>query len=241
MLRDYLTPTLPTLSIGLLSVASGGDTFSGLHAAFTGLPNGFVVALTIAAALRVSFFLFADGVARQDLEGWKRSLCLTGVILVMAASAAGGALPGSLLTPIERMTLDGVILGMVGFKNAKILRAPADGRGSGSSFIPPPEAERSSVNGLELVDLLDRYTVEELGGLFLYAPRPEPAGLARLQPWIILLQARKVIKNEPWVVYPDGIRAMVRANYPHLFVDDPGRFYIYRLDKRALTKLMASL
>lgn len=245
MLREYLTPSLPTLSIGLLSVASGGDTFSGLQMAFAGLPNGFAVAFAIAAALRVSFFVFADGVARQDLIGWKRALCLAGVILVMAASAAGGALPGSILTPIERMTLDGVILSLVGFKNASILRAPAGGRGAGSWRMPrptpSPNAERSPVNGLELIDLLDRFTVEELGGLFLYAPRPEPAGLARLQPWILLLQARKVIKNEPWVVYPDGIRAKVRANYPHLFVDDPARFYIYLLDKTALTKLMASL
>ena len=70
---------------------------------------------------------------------------------------------------------------------------------------------------------------------------PEPAGHARLQPCILLLQARKVIKNEPWVVYPDGIRAKVRTHYPHLLVDDPARFYIYRLDKAALAKLMASL
>jgi hypothetical protein len=57
----------------------------------------------------------------------------------------------------------------------------------------------------------------------------------------LLLQARKVIKNEPWVVYPDGIRAKVRANYPHLFENEPERFYIYRLDKGALAKLIASL
>jgi hypothetical protein len=42
-------------------------------------------------------------------------------------------------------------------------------------------------------------------------------------------------------VYPDAIRAKVRANYPHLFDDDPGRFHIYRLDKDALAALMASL
>jgi hypothetical protein len=157
----------------------------------------------------------------------------------MAASAAGGALPGSILSPIERMTLDGVILGLVGIKNAGFLRAPANDDGGSSALPEPPEP--ASTNGLELIDLLDRYTVEELGGLFLYAPRPEPAGRARLQPWILLLQARKVIKNEPWVVYPDGIRAKVRANYPHLFDQDPARFYIYRLDKGALAKLIASL
>lgn len=249
MLRDYLTPSLPTLTIGLLSIASGGDTFTGLHTAFDGLPNGIAVALVIAAALRISFFVFADGVARKEIAGWARALCLAGVVLVMAASAAGGVLPGSILSPVERMTLDGVILGMIAFNNAGILRASGDGR-SGSAWGPgrrsPPRAPPDDIgpvraNGLELIDLLDRYTVEELGGLFLYAPRPEPAGRARLQPWIMLLQARKVIKNEPWVVYPDGIRAKVRCNYPHLFHDDPARFYIYRLDREALTKLMASL
>jgi|GEM_PF-6995789 len=238
MLRDYLTPSLPILSVGLLSVASGGDTFTGLHAAFDGLPNGFIVALAIAAALRVSFFLFADGVARPDIAAWVRGLCLAGVVLVMAASAAGGVLPGSILSPIERMTLDAVILGLIGFKNASIFQRPADAGGSGA---PPAKAGSVDVNGLELIDLLDRYTVEEFGGLFLYAPVPEPVGRGRLQPWILLLQARKVIKNDPWVVYPDGIRAKVRANYPHLFQGDPARFYIYRLDKSALAKLMASL
>lgn len=240
MLRDHLTSSLPTLSIGLLSVASGGDTFTGLHAAFSGLPNGFLVALAIAAALRVSFFLFADGAARDDVAGWARGLCLAGVVLVMAASVAGGALPGSILSPVERMTLDAVILGLIGFKNAGAFRAPSDGGESGSR-TPPTKPAPVQANGLELIDLIERYAVEELGGLFLYAPRPEPSGQARLQPWILLLQARKVIKNEPWVVYPDGIRAKVRANYPHLFDDNPGRFYIYRLDKDALAKLMASL
>lgn len=245
MLRDYLTPSLPTLSIGLLSVASGGDTFTGLEAVFSGLPNGLVVALVIAAALRISFFLFADGVARREIGGWARGLCLFGVVLVMAASAAGGTLPGSILSPVERMTLDGVILGMIGLKNARIVRAAADGDDGagqdGHALAALADADPPRANGLELVDLLDRYTVEELGGLFLYAPRPEPAGRARLQPWILLLQARKVIKNEPWVVYPDGIRAKVRANYPHMFDRNPARFYIYRLDKEALAKLMSSL
>ena len=242
MLRDYLTPSLPTLTIGLLSVASGGDTFTGLHTAFAGLPNGLIIALVIATALRISFFLFADGVARQDLAGWTRALCLAGVVLVMAASAAGGVLPGSILTPIERMTLDGVILSMVAFKNANILRAPLKEYGGGSgSDMPPADDPPPAPNGFDLINLLDRFAVEELGGLFLYVPIPEPEGRARLQPWIVLLQARKVIKNAPWVVYPDGIRAKVRANYPHLFVGEPARFYIYRLDREALEKLMASL
>lgn len=240
MLRDHLTPSLPALSIGLLSVASGSDTFTGLHAAFSQLPNGFLVALVIAAALRVSFFLFADSVARQDIAGWTRRLCLAGVILVMAASAAGGVLPGSLLSPIERMTLDAVILGLIGFKNAQIFKAPTGGERSGSR-APSAQTNLAGANALELIDLLDRYAVEELGGLFLYTPIPEPAGPARLQPWILLLQARKVVKNQPWVVYPDGIRAKVRGNYPHLFDDDPARFHIYRLDKDALAKLMAAL
>ena len=250
MLRDYLTLDMPTLTIGLLSVASGGDIFTGLHAAFAGLPNGLAVALAIAIALRLSFFLFADGVARRNAAGWARALCLGGVVLVMAASAAGGALPGSTLSPIERMTIDGVIIGLIGVKNASMMRAPADDdRGPGmdaaapsaDAAAPPADAAPAQANGLELVDLLDHYTVEELGGLFLYTPKPEPVGRARLQPWILLLQARKVIKSEPWVVYPDGIRAKVRANYPHLFEDDPARFYIYRLDKTALAKLMAAL
>lgn len=240
MLREHLTPSLPALSIALLSVASGGDTFSGLHTAFEGLPNGLLVALAIAAALRVSFFLFADSAASSGVAGWVRGLCVVGVVLVMAASAAGGALPGSLLSPVERMTLDAVILGLIAFKNAGILRAPIDS-GSASSPAPPPPPDPPQANGLELINLLDRYAVEEHGGLFLYAPRPEPVGQMRLQPWILLLQARKVIKNEPWVVYPDAIRAMVRANYPHLFDDNPGRFHIYRLDKQALAVLMASL
>jgi hypothetical protein len=229
MLRDYLTPSLPTLAIGLISVALGGDTFTGLHASFSNLPNGLLVALIIAAALRISFFLFADGAARTDFGGWSRGLCLVGVLLATAASAAGGALPGSLLSPIERMTLDGMI------------RAPAEQGGGAGSRAPPVGRRPSGASGLELVETLDRYAVEELGGLFLYAPKPEPAGRPRLQPWILLLQARKVIKNEPWVVYPDGIRAKVRANYPHLFDDDPARFYIYRLDKGTLARLMASL
>ena len=237
MLRDYLTPGLPTLSIGLLSVASGGDTFTGLQAAFDGLPNGLVVALAIATALRVSFFLFADGVARSDIAGWARGLCLAGVVLVMAASAASGVLPGSILSPVERLTLDAVILGLIGFKNASLLRGSSDDAGSRASV----RARSLQANGLELIDLLDRYTAEEFGGLFLYVPTPEPAGKARLQPWILLLQARKVIKNDPWVVYPDAIRAKVRANYPHLLEGNPARFYIYRLDKGALAKLMASL
>ncbi len=241
MLRDYLTPSLPTLTIGLLSVASGGDTFTGLYESFAHLPNGLVVALVIAAALRISFFLFADAVARQDVSGWVRGLCLTGVLLVMAASAAGGVLPGSVMSPVERMTVDGVILGLIGYKNANILRAPANDGGGQNSRAQPEKRGPAAANGLELVELLDRYTVEELGGLFLYAPKPEPAGQPRLQPWVLLLQARKVIKNEPWVVYPDGIRAKVRTNYPHLFEGEPGRFYIYRLDKEALAKLMASL
>jgi hypothetical protein len=138
------------------------------------------------------------------------------------------------------MTVDGVILGLIGFKNAEILRAPAD-LGGGAGSRAPPGSESQAVNGLELVELLDRYAVEELGGLFLYMPKPEPIGKPRLQPWILLLQARKVIKNDPWVVYPDGIRAKVRANYPYLFDDAPAKFHIYRLDKKALATLMASL
>lgn len=240
MLRDYLTPGLPTLSIGTLSIASGGDTFTGLHAAFSELPNGLIVALAIAAALRVSFFLFADGAARQDVAGWARALCLAGVVLVMAASAAGGALPESILSPIERMTLDAVILGLIGFKNASFLRAAESGGGSGSR-APPHYSSPTQANGLELIDLLDRYTVEELGGLFLYMPRPEPAGRARLQPWVLLLQARNVVKNDPWVVYPEDVRVKIRENYPQLFDSNPARFYIYRLDKEALAKLLASL
>ena len=240
MLREHLTPSLPALSIALLSVASGGDTFTGLHAAFSGLPNGLLVALTIAAALRVAFFLFADSAASRNVAGWVRGLCVVGVVLVMAASAAGGALPGSMLSPVERMTLDAVILGLIAFKNAAILRAPADIGGPGSR-APPPNFDPPKANGLELIDLLDRYAVEEHGGLFLYVPRPEPTGQARLQPWLLLLQARKVIKNEPWVVYPEAIRAKVRANYPQLFDDNPSRFYIYRLDRDALATLMASL
>jgi hypothetical protein len=239
MLRDHLTPSLPTLSIGLLSVASGGDTFTGLDVAFSGLPNGIIVALVIAAALRISFFLFADGASRQDIASWKRGFCLVGVVLVMAASAMGGALPGSLLSPVERMTLDGVILGLVGFKNASLLRMPAGAAGSGSRA--PPASPETQSSTLELINMLDHYAVEELGGLFLYSPHPEPGGRPRLQPWILLLKARKVIKNDPWVVYPDRIRAKVRRHYPQLFAGNPARFYLYRLDKGALARLMASL
>jgi len=246
MLRDYWTPVLPAFAIGLLSIASGGDTFTGLQEAFGDLPNGLIIALVIAAGLRVSFFLFAEKIGRREMSGWVKGCCLVGVLLVMAASALAGTLPGSFLTPLERLTLDALILGLIGFKNAYTTSAPPDsGHGSNASAppssTPPSERAPSPANGLELVELLDRYTVEELGGLFLYAPKPEVAGLPRLQPWILLLQARKVIKNEPWVVYPDGIRAKVRQNYPHLIENDPDRFYIYRLDKEALAKLIASL
>lgn len=225
MLRDYFEPRLPTVAIALLSLASGGDTFTSLWTEFDGLPNGFIAALCIAAALRISFFLFADATARHDLNWWLRGGCLIGVGLVFAASAASGALPGSIMSPIERMTLDGVILAMVGYKNATVLRAPADsGDGSSGSRAPPPEPEPSRSNALELIELLDRYTVEEFGGIFLYAPKPEPLRQLRLQPWILLLQARNVIKNDPWVVFPDGIRAKVRQNYPQLLEGKPARF-----------------
>jgi hypothetical protein len=240
MLRDYWEPSLPTAAIGLLSFASGGDTFRSLHAEFHDLPNGVLAALCIAAALRISFFLFADGAARDGISWWFRGGCLAGVAVVLAASAASGVLPASTMSPIERMTLDGVILALIGFKNATVARAPADGRGSGSR-APPPDAEPSTANALELIDLLDRYAVEELGGIFLYVPRPEPRGRPRLQPWILLLQARNVIKHEPWVVYPDGIRAKVLKNYPQILDGAPTRFYIYRLDREALSRLMASL
>lgn len=241
MLREYLTPSLPTMTIGLLSVASGGDTFTGLYEVLSHLPNGLLVALAIAVALRISFFLFAETVANQQAARWLRGLCLFGVLLVMAASAVGGVLPGTVLSPVERMTVDGVILSLIGFRAAHMVRAPATTGGGSGSRAPPSGRGPAKANGLELIDLLDRYTVEELGGLFLYAPRPEPAGVPRLQPWVLLLQARKVIKNDPWVVYPDAIRAKVRANYPHLFQGEPARFYIYRLDKEALSRLMASL
>lgn len=242
MLRDYLELSPPTMAIGLLSVASGGDTFSGLSVWFDGLPHGVLVALCIAAALRISFFLFADGVARRDTGWWLRASCFVGVALVATASAAGGTLPGSMLSPVERMTLDGVILGLIGFKNAETLRTPADlGNGGSGSRAPPARPEAPTSNGLEMIELLDRYSVEELGGLFLYVPKPEPQGKPRLQPWILLLQARNVIKNDPWVVYPDGIRAKIRDHYPHLFEGEPTRFYIYRLDKEALSALVASL
>lgn len=240
MLRDYWEPSLPTIAIGLLSVASGGDVFTSLRAEFDGLPNGILAALCIAAALRISFFLFADGVARHDVSWWLRGACLFGVGLVMAASAASGALPGSMMSPIERMTLDGVILGMIGYKNAIALRAPADSGGAGSR-APPPKSEPSASNAFELIDLLDRYAVEELGGIFLYVPKPEPQGQPRLQPWIVLLQARNVIKNNPWVVYPNDIRAKVREHYPQILDGAPVRFYIYRLDREALSRLVASL
>jgi hypothetical protein len=73
-------------------------------------------------------------------------------------------------------------------------------------------------------------------------PQDVLPGIRAHQPHEILRsQTRKLIKNEPWVVYPDAIRAKVRANYPHLFDDDPGRFHIYRLDKDALAALMESL
>ena len=81
-------------------------------------------------------------------------------------------------------------------------------------------------NALELIELLERYAVEELGGIFLYVPKPEPRGQPRLQPWLLLLQARNVIKNEPWVVYPEDIRTKIRENYPHLLEGAPARFYI---------------
>jgi hypothetical protein len=153
-----------------------------------------------------------------------------------------------MMSPIERMTVDGVILGLVGFKNAALNRpSPAGMLQMTSSRAPPsgsepdPEAEPATAHALDFIDLLDRYAVEELGGLFLYVPKPEPQGQPRLQPWILLLQARNVIKNDPWVVYPDGIRAKVRQNYPHLMDGAPARFYIYRLDKEALSRLVASL
>ena len=242
MLRELWTPNLPTFAIGLLSIASGGDTFTSLYDAFRDLPNGLIIALVIAVALRISFFLFAERVARPGLAGWAKGLCLIGVLVVMAASALSGALPGSFLSPLERLTLDGVILGLIGFRSMIANTAPPDSSGGPRSSAPPStKPTPSPAHGLELEELLDRYSVEEHGGRFLYAPKPEPHGAPRLQPWIPLLQARKVIKNEPWVVYPKGIRAKVRENYPHLFEGEPDRFYIYRLDKEALAKLLASL
>ncbi len=240
MLRDYWEPSLPTAAIGLLSFASGGDTFASLRAEFDGLPNGFIAAVCIAIALRISFFLFADGAARHDNRWWLRTCCLVGVGLVFAASAASGALPGSLMSPIERMTVDGVIMAMVGYKNATIPRASSGSGGAGSP-VPPSDPGPSGVRAFELIELLDRYAVEELGGIFLYVPKPEPQGMARLQPWILLLQARNVIKNEPWVVYPADIRSKVRDNYPQILEGRPARFYIYRLDREALSQLVASL
>ena len=249
MLRDYGELSLPTAAIGLLSFASGGDVFASLMSEFDGLPNGMIVALCIALALRISFFLFADGVMRRDIRWWMRGFCALGVGLVFTASAASGALSGSMMSPVERMTIDGVILAMIGYRNSKALRGPSGANGSGrrGSRGPPlsPEPEddppHRPANALELIDLLDRYAVEELGGIFLYAPRPEPGGNMRLQPWILLLQARNVIKNEPWVVYPADIRAKVRDHYPQLFHGKPSRFYIYRLDREALSRLVASL
>lgn len=242
MLRDYWEPSLPTAAIGLLSITSGGDTFAGLHEELAGLPNGVLAALLIAAALRVSFFLFADGAVRPDSAWWARGFCILGAVLVFASSAASGGLPGSMMSPVERMTVDGVILGMIGYKNITLFYAPAGGRGAGGGCDPPPSRSGSSgSNALELIDLLDRYAVEELGGIFLYAPKPEPRGLPRLQPWILLLQARNVIKNEPWVVYPADIRAKIRANYPQIMEGEPARFHIYRLDREALSRLVASL
>ena len=242
MLRDYWEPSLSTAAIGLLSIASGSDTFVSLQTEFDGLPNGLIVALGIAAALRISFFLFADGVVRQDLSWWARFACVFGILFVVAASAASGALPGSMLSPIERITLDAVILGLIAFKNAsQPIYAPVDdGWNFGSRALPADEPTSAS-NALELIDLLDRYAVEEYGGMFLYVPKPEPKGLPRLQPWILLLQARNVIKNEPWVVFPNGVREKVLENYPQLLAGSPGRFYIYRMDREALAKLVASL
>ncbi len=242
MLRDYWEPSLSTAAIGLLSIASGGDAFASLRTEFDGLPNGLIVAVCMAGALRISFFLFADGVVRHDF-GWSaRFACLFGVLLVVAASAASGALPGSMLSPIERISLDAVILGLIAFKNASLpTRALADDGKGGGSRAPPPDDGPNTSNAMELIGLLDRYAVEEYGGMFLYVPIPEPRGIPRLQPWILLLQARNVIKNEPWVVYPDGIRDKVRDNYPQLLHGTPGRFYIYRMDREALSRLMASL
>ena len=123
---------------------------------------------------------------------------------------------------------------------AAALRAPADSGGAGSR-APPPDHEPSTSNALELIEFLDCCAVEELGGIFLYVPKPEPLGNPCIQPWILLLQARNVIKNNPWVVYPDGIRAKVRKNYPQILDGAPVRFYIYRLDREALSRLVASL
>ncbi len=240
MLRDYLTPGLPTIAIGLLSVTLGSDTFASLYAQFDHRPNGILAALLLALALRVSFFLFADGLMRLGTAWWLRGFCLIAVLLAASASAANGVLPGSTFSPVERAILDALILGLVGLKNAQIAFASANDGGPGGSR-GPPDGQGGPINILELLGVLDRHVVEEYGGVFLYAPQPEPPDQPRLQPWILLLQARKVIKNDPWVVYPDAIRAKVRANHPHLFVVEPAKVHIYRLDKKALADLMATL
>ena len=56
--------------------------------------------------------------------------------------------------------------------------------------------------------------------------------------WLEMLDAKGLIKGEPWQIQAKHVRASIHESHRSLFDGSPSHFHIYRLDWQSLTEMM---
>lgn len=93
-------------------------------------------------------------------------------------------------------------------------------------------------NPLRLIDVLREHGVREFGSMYLYMPIPKRARHDEAWAWLEMLDAKGLIKGEPWHIKAKHAKDTIRESHPNLFEGSPSHFDVFRLDWQTLTQMM---
>jgi len=96
-----------------------------------------------------------------------------------------------------------------------------------------------SDNPMGLIDTIREYCVEELDSLFFYLPMPKRDMDRQAWAWFEGMRMVGAVRAGPYHLRVEGRPDWMRTSNPILFVDDPSRFLVYRIDRERLSALFA--
>ncbi len=183
----------------------------------------FVIAISV-VAVRLGFcILIHQAIAATGVIRYL-SWAVVVVIAFAPALQVSGPMPASVLMQLGLDVL--IVLITIGLRSPNQWSFDTD---LTSTYVVPEHA-------IALDSVINNYGVEELGGLYLYLPRPTRKNDIRARAWVNILDESQLIKS-CYVVGADHATDAARRAQPHLFNKKVEKFDVYRLD---MTKLKSS-
>ena len=93
---------------------------------------------------------------------------------------------------------------------------------------------------ISLISMLQRYSREDYGTVFLYLPRPRRSVDADAWRWIRAWSSEGITRRR-WLISADEAKGVLGSTHPHLFDPPPICFEAYMLNAASLDRIFARL